>query len=276
MSSAYVPPTTLDAKYVGTFGSLAALTGAVTAPVIGDTATLTNSAGATGGATGVTRKVFWDGLAWVVFDARQNTSLNSATLFYDASRVAIANTSPSEDNLAGITEYRSSNSISFFVQNGVVQASAVLAGVSLSHTGGPNAPFATITLLTGNAIGYNTMGAATSFTPISITTPMAARYEVIGNFWQGSTAITTTANGYVYLGRAQNGAPSIGGAAQTNSIPIGTTFPASTVATPYVNRNSFSYMGLLAAGSITNVILYQNVIPSYLYSGNLSIGLRQE
>ncbi len=146
-------PSTLNSKYVGTFGSLVALTGAVTAPVIGDTATLTDSVGVSGGVAGVTRKVFWSGIAWVVFDAKQHASLNAATLITDASRVAIANVSPSADNLSGSTEYRSSQSVNFVVRNGIVQANVVPALTIMSHTGAglPQLFFATLTLLSGKA-----------------------------------------------------------------------------------------------------------------------------
>lgn len=277
MSSSTLPPTALDAKYVGTFGSLAALTGAVTAPVIGDTATLTDSAGVTGGVAGVTRKVFWDGLTWVVFDARQNTSTNSTTVLSDASRVPIVNSSPSEDNLAGITEYRSSQSINFFVQNGIVQANAVLAGAYISHigSGSPSLPFATLFLFSGSSVVYNTMNATTTLSPIGISVPITSRYETISNWWN-LKSITTTSVGFVYVGRGQNGMATAGGAGQTNSIPVGTVFPNRSASSPYTNVNSLSFTTPLSAGTIVNTVAYQNISTTYIYSGNTSVGIRQE
>lgn len=274
MSSSTLPPTTLDAKYVGTFGNLAALTGAVTAPVIGDTATLANSTGATGGVAGVTRKVFWSGIAWVVFDAKQHTSLNAATLITDASRVAIANVSPSADNLSGSTEYRSSQSVNFVVQNGIVQANVVPALTIMSHTGAglPQLFFATLTLLSGNALGPNTLNSTTSFSPLGITVPILARYTTIVNWWHSNT-FTTTSAGFVYIGRGQNGVAVFGSAAQQNSIPVGIVFPNRTAAAPYANVNSWSFTTLLSAGTIANTVGYQNATATYNYSGNITVGI---
>lgn len=277
MSGSTLPPTTLDAKNVGTFGSLVALTGAITAPVVGDTATLVDSIGATGGVAGVTRKVFWDGLTWVVFDARQNTSTNSTTVLSDASRAPIVNLSPSEDNLAGITEYRSSRSINFFVRNGIVQANAVLAGASFSHTGSgfPRLPFATLFLFSADAVGYNTLNATTTFSPLGISLPITSRYETISNWWN-SNSITTTSVGFVYVGRGQNGMAIAGGAGQTNSIPVGTVFPNRSASSPYTNVNSLSFTTPLSAGTIVNTVAYQNISTTYIYNGNTSVGIRQE
>jgi len=277
MSGSTLPPTTLDAKNVGTFGSLVALTGAITAPVVGDTATLVDSIGATGGVAGVTRKVFWDGLTWVVFDARQNTSTNSTTVLSDASRAPIINSSPSEDNLAGVIEYRSSQSVNFSVQNGVVQANRVLAGTYVAYGGNPALalPFATVSLFTGALIGYNTLNASVGFVPLGITVPITGKYEVISNWWNGF-GVTTTVDGFVKIGRGQNGTSLIGGAGQTNSIPAGLSFPNSNVSTPYLQRNSLVYMGILPAGTTVNVYGYQNVVAIYNYAGNVSVGIRQE
>ena len=277
MSSSTLPPTTLDAKYVGTFGSLVALTGSVTAPVIGDTATLTDSVGVSGGVAGVTRKVFWSGIAWVVFDAKQHTSLNAATLITDASRVAIANVSPSADNLSGITEYRSSRSVNFVVQNGIVQANVVPAGTYISHTGvgSPQLFFATLTFLSGNILDYNTLNSTTALSPLGITVPIGARYNTITNWWH-TNAFTTTSVGFVYIGRGQNGIAAAGGAAQQNSIPVGIVFPNRSAAAPYVNANSVSFIAPLSAGTIANSVAYQNVSVTYNYSGNTSVGIRAE
>lgn len=278
MSSSTLPPTTLDAKYVGTFGSLAALIGVVAAPVIGDTATLTDSAGATGGGVaGVKRKVYWSGGSWVVFDTRQNTSTNSTTVISDASRAPIINSSPSEDNLAGITEYRSSQSVNFSVQDGIVQANAVLAGMSIRHTGvgAPSIPFATLTFISADAVGYNTLNATTTFSPLGISLPITSRYEIIANWWS-INALTTTSDGFVYVGRAQNGGALAGGAGQTNSIPVGTVFPTRSPAAPHTNVNSVAFTAPLSAGTIVNTVAYQNILATYIYAGNTTAGIRQE
>ncbi len=270
-------PSTLNSKYVGTFGSLVALTGSVTAPVIGDTATLTDSVGVSGGVAGVTRKVFWSGIAWVVFDEKQHASLNAATLITDASRAAIANVSPSADNLSGITEYRSSQSVNFVVQNGIVQANVVPAGTYISHTGVgvPQLFFATLTLLSGNTLGYNTLNSTTSFSPLGITVPIGVRYNTIMNWWHSNT-FTTTSAGFVYIGRAQNGVAVNGGAAQQNSMPVGIVFPTRSAATPYANVNSVAFTTLLSAGTIANTVGYQNVTVTYNYSGNTSVGIQAQ
>lgn len=278
MSSSTLPPTTLDAKYVGTFGSLVALTGAVTAPVIGDTATLTDSVGVSGGVAGVTRKVFWSGIAWVVFDAKQHTSLNAATLITDASRVAIANVSPSADNLSGSTEYRSSQSVNFVVQNGIVQANVVPAGTYIAHGGANPTPqlfFATLTLFGASAIVYNTLNSTTTFSPLGVTVPIGARYSIIMNWWH-TNGFTTTSAGFAYIGRGQNGVSGVGVGGQQNSIPVGTVFPTRTATEPYANVNSASFIFPMPAGTISNSVGYQNVSATYNYSGSTSVGIRAE
>ena len=271
-------PSTLNSKYVGTFGSLVALTGAVTAPVIGDTATLTDSVGVSGGVAGVTRKVFWSGAAWVVFDAKQHASLNAATLITDASRVAIANVSPSADNLSGSTEYRSSQSVNFVVQNGIVQANVVPAGIYMTNSTPPGTPlpFGTLTFVDANAVLYNTLNAGTTLIPLGIITPLSTRYVIISNFWNAN-AFTATSNGVVYIGRGINGLAGPISAGQTNSIPSGTAFPASSnSATPYGNRNSLTQMVNYPVGTVLSTPIYQNVSAVYNQSGNTSVGIRAE
>lgn len=273
MSSSTLPPTTLDAKYVGTFGSLAALTGAVTAPVIGDTATLIDSAGATGGGVaGVKRKVYWSGGSWVVFDEKLHASLNSATLITDASRVAIANVSPSADNLAGITEYRSSRSVNFSVQDGIVQANLAPAGVYTTTRVNQSLPFGTVTFMNAASVAYNTLDAVVALTPIGITIPFASRYEVVSN-WRNLIALTTTSDGFVFFGRTMNGIANSSLVGQTNSSPSGVSFTADNVES---NRNSFVMMSTLPAGNVQNVIAYQTVVATYFCQGVLSVGVRQE
>lgn len=272
-------PSTLNSKYVGTFGSLVALTGAVTAPVIGDTATLTDIVGVSGGVAGVTRKVFWSGIAWVVFDAKQHTSLNAATLITDASRVAIANVSPSADNLSGSTEYRSSQSVNFVVRNGIVQANVVPAGTYIAHGGAgtptPQLFFATLTLFGADIIVYNTLNSTTAFSPLGVTVPIGARYSIIMNWWH-TVGFTTTSAGFVYIGRGQNGVSGVGVGGQQNSIPVGTAFPTRTATAPYANVNSASFIFPMPAGTISNSVGYQNVSATYNYSGATSVGIREE
>lgn len=101
----------------------------------------------------VLREKFWSGIAWVVFDAEQHASLNAATLITDVTSLLLTY-HQILNNLCNSTEYRSDQSVNFVVQNGIVQANVVPALTIMSHTGAglPQLFFATLTLLSGNAL----------------------------------------------------------------------------------------------------------------------------
>lgn len=270
MSSASILVPALDAKFRGEYTTLAALTTAAPTPNIGDTATIIDATAL--GYPSEFANVFWNGSGWVVVERELIAANNWATPYADASRNAISSTTPSGDNIAGVLEFVSSRTASVRVRQGRAQVEVLRVGTYIAKSNANTSlPFDTLTLIQGDSLGYNTMGATTALAPLGITVPIANTYQFCSNWW--GPAITTTSAGRFFVGRAQNGVASGGGAGQTQYFNAGVTIPA----TPPGIRSSVTQMATVPAGTIFGVALYQDIFSgTFNYSGNLSVGLRQE